>query len=139
MHILVINAGSSSLKYQFFNMDNREVLAKGICERIGFGGHMRHSVAGKVVMEKDIDMPDHSVAVSNVLEALTDAEYGVISDMGMVDAVGHRVLHGGQKFTASMLVDDDVLAEIEECIPLGPKLLTMKKSMRRSGSRSLKV
>ncbi|MBQ1504521.1 MAG: acetate kinase [Oscillospiraceae bacterium] len=120
LHILVINAGSSSLKYQFFNMDNREVLAKGICERIGFGGHMRHSVAGKVVMEKDIDMPDHSVAVSNVLEALTDAEYGVISDMGMVDAVGHRVLHGGQKFTASMLVDDDVLAAIEECIPLGP-------------------
>jgi acetate kinase len=120
LHILVINAGSSSLKYQFFNMDNHEVLAKGICERIGAGGHMRHSVAGKVVMEKDIDMPDHSVAVENVLAALTDADYGVISDMGMVDAVGHRVLHGGQKFSGSMVVNDEVLAAIEECIPLGP-------------------
>ena len=120
MHILVINAGSSSLKYQFFNMDNHEVLAKGICERIGFGGHMRHSVAGKVVFESDVEMPDHSVAVENVLKELTSSEYGVISDMGMVDAVGHRVLHGGSKFSGSMVVTPDVEAAIEECIPLGP-------------------
>ncbi len=120
MHILVINAGSSSLKYQFFNMDNHEVLAKGICERIGFGGHMRHSVAGKVVFESDVEMPDHSVAVQNVLKELTSSEYGVISDMGMVDAVGHRVLHGGSKFSGSMVVTPEVEAAIEECIPLGP-------------------
>lgn len=120
MHILVINAGSSSLKYQFFNMDNHEVLAKGICERIGFGGHMRHSVAGKVVFESDVEMPDHSVAVENVLKELTSSAYGVISDMGMVDAVGHRVLHGGSKFSGSMIVTPDVEAAIEECIPLGP-------------------
>ena len=120
MHILVINAGSSSLKYQFFNMDNHEVLAKGICERIGFGGHMRHSVSGKVVLESDVEMPDHSVAVEHVLKALTDSEYGVIADMGMVDAVGHRVLHGGSKFSGSMVVTPDVEAAIEECIPLGP-------------------
>ena len=120
MHILVINAGSSSLKYQFFNMDNHEVLAKGICERIGFGGHMRHQVAGKVAYEEDIELPDHSVAVENVLKQLTDSSYGVISDMGMVDAVGHRVLHGGAKFSGSMVINDDVIAAIEECIPLGP-------------------
>ena len=120
MHILVINAGSSSLKYQFFNMDNHEVLAKGICERIGFGGHMRHSVAGKVVFESDVEMPDHSVAVQNVLKELTSSEYGVISDMGMVDAVGHRVLHGGSKFSGSMVVTPEVEAGIEEVIPLGP-------------------
>ncbi|MBE6935045.1 MAG: acetate kinase [Ruminococcaceae bacterium] len=120
MHILVINAGSSSLKYQFFNMDNHEVLAKGICERIGFGGHMRHQVAGKVAYEADIELPDHSVAVENVLKQLTDSSYGVISDMGMVDAVGHRVLHGGAKFSGSMVINDDVIAAIEECIPLGP-------------------
>ena len=120
MHILVINAGSSSLKYQFFNMDNHEVLAKGICERIGFGGPMRHSVAGKVVFESDVEMPDHSVAVENVLKELTNSEYGVIADMGMVDAVGHRVLHGGSKFSGSMVVTPEVEAAIEECIPLGP-------------------
>ncbi|MBS7315312.1 MAG: acetate kinase [Clostridiaceae bacterium] len=120
MHILVINAGSSSLKYQFFNMDNHEVLAKGICERIGFGGHMRHSVAGKVVFESDVEMPDHSVAVEHVLKELTNSEYGVIADMGMVDAVGHRVLHGGSKFSGSMVVTPEVEAAIEECIPLGP-------------------
>ena len=120
MHILVINAGSSSLKYQFFNMDNHEVLAKGICERIGFGGHMRHSVAGKVVFEADVEMADHSVAVQNVLKELTNSEYGVISDMGMVDAVGHRVLHGGSKFSGSMVVTPEVEAAIEEVIPLGP-------------------
>ncbi len=101
-------------------MDNHEVLAKGICERIGFGGHMRHSVAGKVVFESDVEMPDHSVAVENVLKELTDSAYGVISDMGMVDAVGHRVLHGGSKFSGSMIVTPDVEAAIEECIPLGP-------------------
>ena len=120
MHILVINAGSSSLKYHFFNMDNHEVLAKGICERIGFGGHMRHSVAAKVVFESDVEMPDHSVAVENVLKELTNSEYGVISDMGMVDAVGHRVLHGGSKFSGSMVVTPEVEAAIEACIPLGP-------------------
>ena len=120
MHILVINAGSSSLKYQFFNMDNHEVLAKGICERIGFGGHMRHSVAGKVVFESDVEMPVHSVAVEHVLKELTNSEYGVIADMGMVDAVGHRVLHGGSKFSGSMVVTPEVEAAIEECIPLGP-------------------
>jgi acetate kinase len=120
MNILVINAGSSSLKYQLFDMDTREVMAKGVCERIGIGGHLRHSAHGKVVFDADIELANHSIAANAVIEKLTDPDIGVIADMSGIDAVGHRVVSGGQKFSASVVVDAEVLAAIEECIPLAP-------------------
>ena len=121
MNILVINAGSSSLKYQLFNMDTEEVVAKGICERIGIGGHLKHTpTGGKPVFDEDIDLPTHSEAIAAVIEKLTSPEYGVIKSMQEIDAVGHRVLHGGQKFSESVIVDEKVEEAIKECIPLGP-------------------
>ncbi len=121
MKILVINAGSSSLKYQLFDMDNESIIAKGTCERIGIDGHLKHTPAnGKPVFNEDIPMPTHAEAITAVLDKLVSAEYGVISSMSEIDAVGHRVLHGGQKFSASVKVDETVIAAIEECIPLGP-------------------
>ena len=120
MLILVINAGSSSLKYQLFDMDSKNVLAKGLCERIGIsGGRNIHKVAGKEI-ETVIDMKTHADAIRILTDKLTDKEYGVVSSMKDIDAVGHRVLHGGQKFSGSVLVTPSVEAAIEECIPLGP-------------------
>ena len=120
MYILVINGGSSSLKYQLFDMDTHKVMAKGLCERIGKGGHMRHTAAGKEKIEFDVDIPDHTVAAQLVVDKLTDPEVGVLSDMSQIGAVGHRVLHGGQWFSESVVIDDEVIAAIEKCIPLGP-------------------
>ena len=121
MNILVINAGSSSLKYQLFDMDNETVLAKGICERIGIDGHLSHKPAnGKPNYEADIAMPTHNEAIQAVLEKLVSDEYGVVKSMSEIDAVGHRVLHGGAKFTESCIVNDEVEQAIEDCIPLGP-------------------
>ncbi|NMA08459.1 MAG: acetate kinase [Clostridiales bacterium] len=120
MYILVINGGSSSLKYQLFDMDTRKVLAKGLCERIGKGGRMRHNAVGRNKLEFDIDIPDHTFAVRLVVKKLTDPQYGVLKDMSQIGAVGHRVLHGGQWFSESVVIDDDVIAAIERCIPLGP-------------------
>lgn len=119
MYILVINGGSSSLKYQLFDMDNHAVLAKGLCERIGKGGHMKHTANG-VKTEWDIDIPDHTFAAKLVVEKLTDKEVGVLKDMSQIGAVGHRVLHGGQWFSESVVINDDVISAIERCIPLGP-------------------
>ncbi|MBR6740321.1 MAG: acetate kinase, partial [Clostridia bacterium] len=120
MLILVINAGSSSLKYQLFDMDSKNVLAKGLCERIGIsGGRNIHKVGGKEI-ETVIDMKTHADAIRILTDKLTDKEYGVVSSMKDIDAVGHRVLHGGQKFSGSVLVTPSVEAAIEECIPLGP-------------------
>lgn len=121
MKILVINAGSSSLKYQLIDMETEEVLAKGLCERIGIdGSKLNHTPKGgeKVVINKD--MKDHSDAISMVLAALTDKEHGVISDMGEISAVGHRVVHGGELFSKSVIIDSEVKAAIEECVPLAP-------------------
>ena len=118
MKVLVINCGSSSLKYQLIDSDTEEALAVGLCERIGIDGRLNHTPAGKekVVIEKD--MPNHEVAVQMVLDELTDADYGVIKDLSEIDAVGHRVVHGGEKFTSSVVIDEEVIAGVEECNPL---------------------
>ena len=119
MNILVINAGSSSLKYQLFDMTTQEVRAKGLCERIGIDGKFKHEANGKKVTG-DTPMATHADAIRHLTKMLLDEEYGVIKSMSEIDAVGHRVLHGGQKFSESVLVDEKVIAAIEECIPLGP-------------------
>ncbi len=122
MKILVINAGSSSLKYQLIDMETEQVMAKGLCERIGIDGHLKHSpmVGGKPVFNEDVPMPTHSEAIAAVIEKLTSAEYGVVGSMKEIDAVGHRVVHGGEKFANSVRIDDDVMAAIEACIPFAP-------------------
>ena len=122
MKILVINAGSSSLKYQLIDMETEQVMAKGLCERIGIDGHLKHSplVGGKPVFNEDVAMPTHSEAIAAVIEKLTSEQYGVVGSMKEIDAVGHRVVHGGEKFANSVKIDDDVMAAIEECIPFAP-------------------
>ena len=119
MNILVINAGSSSLKYQLMNPETGDVSAKGLCERIGIDGRLTHKV-GDTKTEKSIPMPTHGEAIAAVMDALVDAEIGVIKSVAEIDAVGHRVVHGGNKFADSCLIDENVIKGIEECIPLGP-------------------
>ena len=121
MNILVINAGSSSLKYQLMNPDTGDVTAKGLCERIGLDGRLNHKViaSGKKLV-KDIPMPTHKEAIEAVMDILVDSEYGVIKSVDEIDAVGHRVLHGGDKFVASCIIDDACKQAIRDCIPLGP-------------------
>ena len=120
MKILVINAGSSSLKYQLIDMQDESVIAKGLVERIGIeGSKLTHKYDGKE-FELTVPMKDHSAAMKHVLDALMDAEHGVIKSIDEIGAVGHRVLHGGDKFTASCIIDQPCLDAIEECIPLGP-------------------
>jgi acetate kinase len=121
MNILVINAGSSSLKYQLMDPDTRVILAKGLCERIGIDGRLTHKVPavdGKY--EFEIPMPTHAEAIQAVLDALLSPEHGVIKSMDEIDAVGHRVVHGGESFAQSVKIDDSVMAAIEACIPLAP-------------------
>lgn len=120
MKVLVINCGSSSLKYQLIDSETEKALAVGLCERIGIDGRLNHTPDGgeKVVIEKD--MPNHEVAIKMVLEALVDANYGVITDLKEIDAVGHRLVHGGEKFTKSVIIDEEVIAGVEECNPLAP-------------------
>ena len=122
MNILVINAGSSSLKYQLFNMDNEEVIAKGLCERIGIDGHLKHKpyMGNKPICSEDLPLPTHSEAIAAVIDKLTSEKYGVLKSLDEISAVGHRVLHGGASFSSSMRITDEVMAAIEECIPLGP-------------------
>ncbi len=123
MKILVINAGSSSLKYQLMDPDTQEVLAKGLCERIGIDGKFTYKpqIEGKQRIDAlDVPMPTHGEAIQAVLKALIDPVNGVVGSMDEIDAVGHRVLHGGKEFTESCLVDDACIAAIEKCIPLGP-------------------
>ncbi len=122
MKILVINAGSSSLKYQLIDMETEAVLAKGLCERIGIDGHLKHTplVEGKEVFNEDVAMPTHSEAIAAVIDKLTSPQYGVVNSMKEIDAVGHRVVHGGEKFASSVLITDDVMKAIEECIPFAP-------------------
>ena len=121
MKILVINAGSSSLKYQLIDMENESLLAKGLCERIGIDGRLTHKPQnGKPVYEADVPFPTHKEAIEAVLEKLTSKEYGVVETMAEIGAVGHRVLHGGIEFTESCVVDDACEAAIKKCFPLGP-------------------
>ena len=121
MKVLVINAGSSSLKYQLMDPATREVFAKGLCERIGIDGRLTHKVPAKdAKYEFEIPMPTHSEAIQAVLDALVDKDNGVIGSMKEIDAVGHRVVHGGEKFAKSVVITDEVMQAIEECTPLAP-------------------
>ena len=120
-NILVINAGSSSLKYQLIDIDKEQIIAKGICERIGIAKSvLSYKPATGECIERESPMKTHEDAIKLVLDVLTDKNVGVISDMSSICAVGHRVLHGGEKYSAPVLIDDAVLEAIEECIPLGP-------------------
>lgn len=121
MKILVLNCGSSSLKYQLINMEDESVLAKGLVERIGIDGSiLTHKPAGKDKYVVETPMKDHTVAVKLVLEALSDENHGVIKDSSEIAAVGHRVLHAGEKYIQSIIVNEDVKKTIRECFDLGP-------------------
>ncbi len=119
MNILVINCGSSSLKYQLLNMDNEDLLAKGLCERIGIDGSLTHEIStGKI--KKDAPMADHTAAIQVMLDALLDKEHGVLKSMDDIHAVGHRVVHGGEEFTSSVIIDGEVEKAIEACADMAP-------------------
>lgn len=121
MKILVINCGSSSLKYQLIDSGTQEVLAKGLCERIGIDGSaITHQPAGGEKVKTEVPMPDHTAAVRLVIEKLTDASVGVIASLEEIDAVGHRIVHGGERFAESVLLTEDVMKAIEECNDLAP-------------------
>ena len=121
MKILVLNCGSSSLKYQLFDMTSETVMAKGICERIGIqGSALTHKPSGKDSCVVEKDMPDHKVAVQMVLDMLVDPVHGVIVDVKEISAVGHRVLHAAQKYIESIVVNEDVKATVRECFDFGP-------------------
>lgn len=121
MKVLVINCGSSSLKYQLIDSDTKQALAVGICERIGLEiGDLKHTPAGRDKIVIETKMENHEVAVSLVIKALTDKEHGVIKDLSEIDAVGHRVVHGGEKFASSVIITDEVVDGIEECNDLAP-------------------
>ena len=120
MNVLVINCGSSSLKYQLINSDSEEVLAKGLCERIGIDGRLVYQKEG---MDKEITeapMPTHKEAIQMVLDALHNPKSGAVKDLSEIDAVGHRVVHGGEKFAQSVVLNEEVLAKVEECNELAP-------------------
>lgn len=121
MKILVINCGSSSLKYQLIDMENESVLAKGLCERIGIeGSKLTHKAAGKDEMVVEKAMPTHKTAIEMVMDALQDETYGVIKSTSEISAIGHRVLHGGTIYSDSIVVNEDVKRVIRECFDLGP-------------------
>jgi len=120
MKILVINCGSSSLKYQLIDSETENVLAVGLCERVGIDGRLVHTPKGGEKHTFEIPLPDHEAAVQAVLSALTNNEYGVIDSLSQIDAVGHRVVHGGERFTSSVVIDDAVIAAIRECNDLAP-------------------
>ena len=122
MNVLVINAGSSSLKYQLFNMETEHIIAKGVCDRIGIDGNLKHTPVsnGKPVFNSAIDFPTHAEAITAVIDKLTSTEYGVIDSLSAISAVGHRVVHGGRKFSKSALIDEKVLDGIAACGALAP-------------------
>lgn len=120
MNVLVINCGSSSLKYQLIDSVTEDVLAKGLCERIKIDGKLKHTPTGKETVEIDSPMPDHTAAVELVLKMLTDPVHGVISSLDEIGAVGHRIVHGGEKFASSTLITDEVIRAITDCNDLAP-------------------
>jgi acetate kinase len=122
MKVLVINAGSSSLKYQLIDMTNESVLVVGLCERIGVNDGIitQKRFDGKKLEKQKIDLPTHKIALEEVVKALTNSEFGVIKDMTEINAVGHRVVHGGEKFTTSVLIDTHVEKAIKDCFELAP-------------------
>lgn len=119
MKILVVNCGSSSLKYQLIDSESEEVSASGQCERIGLDGIFSIKVKGEKLV-KSVDIPDHSVAMKTVLDALVAPEHGILKSLDEIEAIGHRVVHGGEKFSSSVLIDENVISEIEECSALAP-------------------
>ncbi|MDD6201846.1 MAG: acetate kinase, partial [Lachnospiraceae bacterium] len=121
MNVLVINCGSSSLKYQLISSDTEEVLAKGLCERIGIDGSaISHQPKGGEKVTTEVVMKDHTDAVRLVIEKLTDEKVGVIKSLEEIDAIGHRIVHGGEKFASSVVINDEVMKAIEECNDLAP-------------------
>ncbi|WP_455715481.1 acetate/propionate family kinase [Anaerosporobacter sp.] len=120
MNVLVINCGSSSLKYQLINADTEKALASGICERIGIDGKFKYKSEAGAKVEKDVAMETHETAIKIVLDALVDPENGVIKSLDEIGAVGHRVVHGGEKFAHSVVINDEVMKAIEECNDLAP-------------------
>jgi len=120
MIVLVINAGSSSLKYQLIDMSDGRVRAKGNCDRIGIDGVLSHNAPGKCSFKKDVEMKNHARAVEVLIEALTNSDYGVIYNVSEISAIGHRIVHGGEYFTTSVLVDDDVMEGLRKCIDIAP-------------------
>ena len=120
MNVLVINCGSSSLKFQLINSESEAVLAKGLCERIGIDGVLKHEAEGKDKFVSNDPLPDHAAAVKAVMDALVDAEHGVIASTLEIGAVGHRVVHGGEYFAGSVLITDEVKEALRKCIDLAP-------------------
>ena len=120
MKVLGINCGSSSLKYQLIDSETESVLAKGLCERIGIDGALTHQPAGKDKIKSTPAMPDHKTAIGIVIDQLTDKENGVVESLDEIGAVGHRIVHGGEKFTKSCLITDEVIKEVEECSVFAP-------------------
>ena len=120
MKVLVINAGSSSLKYQLLDMDNEKLIAKGNCEKIGLEGSTISLKANGEQKVFDVQLKNHDQAMENVLKVLLDKENNVLSSLSEIQAVGHRVLHGGEIYTQSVLIDDEVMKNLEELKPLGP-------------------
>ena len=120
MNVLVINCGSSSLKFQLINSESEQVLAKGLCERIGIDGSLTYQPEGGEKVKSDKAMPTHTEAIQFVIDALTDGATGVVKSLDEIGAVGHRVVHGGEKFAKSVVITDEVLAAIEECNDLAP-------------------
>ena len=120
MNVLVINCGSSSMKFQLINSESEQVLAKGLCERIGIDGSLTYQPAGGEKVKSDKAMPTHTEAIQFVIDALTDAKTGVVKSLDEIGAVGHRVVHGGEKFASSVVITDEVKAAIEECNDLAP-------------------
>ena len=120
MNVLVINCGSSSLKFQLINSESEKVLAKGLCERIGIDGRLTYQPEGKDKEIKELSMPTHTEAIQFVINALTDAENGVVKSLDEIGAVGHRVVHGGEHFSKSVIITDEVKKAIEDCNDLAP-------------------
>jgi acetate kinase len=121
MKVLVINCGSSSLKYQLFDMDQEKVLAKGLVERIGIeGSRIKHTKTGLEAVTAETPIPDHKAGIKLVLDALLDKKHGVLSSLDELNAVGHRVVHAGEKFATSVRLDNKVMDALKECVPLAP-------------------
>ncbi|HCX04085.1 MAG TPA: acetate kinase [Clostridiales bacterium] len=120
MNVLVINCGSSSLKYQLINMENEDVLAKGLAERIGLDGVIKHQAEGKEEVKLDDKLNNHKDAIKVVLDLLVDEKVGAIKSLDEIDVVGHRVVHGGEKFAGSVIINDEVILAMEDCIDLAP-------------------
>ena len=121
MKVLVVNCGSSSVKYQLINMEDESVLAKGLVERIGINGSiLTQKVEGREKYVIETPMKNHKVAIKLVLDSLVDKDHGVIKDMSEISAVGHRVVHGGEKYSSSVLINDEVLENIKDCVKLAP-------------------